>query len=218
LTASAIAKVKQTCIAVFADFPDHESYDTIIQTVIRRDLEKAQAQVGLGLYRISACGHQHEKVHDRKLDVKEQFWVFVYNDLLVFINDSQMNRSGKPTKAMQAQLNSWIHTFDLQRATNKERVSWRRSYTINWLFDLVNVFSSIVVQRNTMKNEHHVYENVDWSKTGPWCPHRRLFALDEFAGDINALAMQKPGTDVKMMILPHHVFQLQRIVDLFADF
>jgi hypothetical protein len=93
LTASAIAKVKQTCIAVFAGFPDHESYDTIIQTVIRRDLEKAQAQVGLGLYRISACGHQHEKVHDRKLDVKEQFWVYLYNGLLTFVEDNSLSES-----------------------------------------------------------------------------------------------------------------------------
>jgi hypothetical protein len=95
---------------------------------------------------------------------------------------------------MQAQLDNWDPMFDLSRATNDERLRWRRSYTINWLYDLVNVFSSIVVQRNTMKGEKHVYEN-------------------EFAGDITYLAMQKQHVDVRQKILPHHVFQLQCIVD-----
>lgn len=69
------------------------------------------------------------------------------------------------------------------------------------------------MQRNTMKGEMHVYEDVDWSKTGPWHHHRRLFGLNEFAGIITTLAMQKPGTDIRDKILPHHVFQLQCIVD-----
>lgn len=67
-----------------------------------------------------------------------------------------------------------------------------------------------------MKGEHHVYEDVDWSTTGLWHQHRRLFGLNEFAGDITKLAMQKQGTDIKGNILPHHVFQLQCIVDSFA--
>ena len=119
-------------------------------------------------------------------------------------------------RSMQALLNGWSPMFDLQRATKEERISWRRLYTINWLYDLVNVFSSIVVQRNTMKGEKHVYENIDWSPTGPWHQHRRLYGLNEFAGDITTLAMQKPNTDIRNRILPHHVFQLQCIVDSFA--
>ncbi|KAF1362383.1 hypothetical protein EJ07DRAFT_174786 [Lizonia empirigonia] len=216
LTSTAVSMVKQTCVAVFADFPGHESYDTIIQTITRGDPNKATGHFSLSLYRISACGQQTEKVQDRSLDVKEHFWVHTYNDLVTFINDFQQNRTGKPTKALQKQLNDWSPTFDLQRASNDERIRWRRLYTINWLYDLVNVFSSIVVQRNTMKGEHHVYEDVDWSSTGPWHQHRRLFGLNEFAGAITALAMQKPGTDIRQKILPHHVFQLQCVVDSWA--
>ena len=66
-----------------------------------------------------------------------------------------------------------------------------------------------------MKGERHVLENVDWSSSGPWHHHRRLFGLNEFAGDITSLAMQKQTTDIKGKILPHHVFQLQCIVDSF---
>lgn len=131
LTSTAVAMVQQTCVAVFADFPGHESYDTIIKTITRGDPDRAPGQFGMSLYRISACGHQTEKVQERSLDVKEQFWVHTYNDLVTFINDFQKNRTGKPTKAMQTQLNDWNPTFDLQRATNDERLNWRRSYTIN---------------------------------------------------------------------------------------
>ena len=202
LTSTAVAMVRQTCVAVFADFPGHESYDTIIQTITRGDPDRASGQFDMSLYRISTCGHQTEKVQERLLDVKDQFWVHTYNDLLAFIKDFQKNRSGKPTKAMQMQLNDWNPNFDLQRATDDERLNWRRSYTINWLYDLVNVFSSVVVQRNTMKGEHHVYEDVDWSTTGPWHQHRTLFGLNEFAGTVTTLAMQKPNTDVRKKFFP----------------
>lgn len=114
---------------------------------------------------------------------------------------------------MQKQIGNWNPTLDLQRLTNEERLTWRRAYTINWLYDLVNVFSSVVVQRNTVKGEKHVYEDVDWSKTGPWHVHRTLFGLNEFAGVIAGFAWQKPHTSIRQKILPHHIFQLQCIVD-----
>lgn len=95
-------------------------------------------------------------------------------------------------------------------------MKWRRCYTINWLYDLVNVFSSIVVQRNTLKGEGHLLESVDWSPDGPWDKHRRLYGLTKFAGAVTHLAMQKPGTDIRQKILPGLVFQLQCIVDSLA--
>jgi hypothetical protein len=88
---------------------------------------------------------------------------------------------------MQTQLKNWSLKLDLERATNEERISWRRSYTMNWLYDLVNICSAIIVKRNTMKGEGHVYEEVNWPTTGPWHHHRRLFALSEFASDITTL-------------------------------
>ncbi|KAK7750708.1 hypothetical protein SLS62_007408 [Diatrype stigma] len=180
----AIAMVKRTGSAMFVDFPGHDSYETVMQTITRGDPEKAQSNFTLTLY-------SHEpgpragitrKVEETKLD-------------------------------MLAEIQGWDPNFDLQRATNEQRLKWRRAYTINWLYDLVNLFSSIVVQRNTLKGQHHLYERVDWSIQGPWNVHRRLFGLNEFAGTITSLAMQKQGTDVRQKILPYHVFQLQCIVD-----
>lgn len=213
LTSSLIAMVKQTCNAVFANFPGHESYVTIVQTITKGDPDKTLARFGLSLYQTS--GNRSTKVEDARLDVKEHFWVHTFNNLMTFISDFQKNHTGKPTKSMQAQLNNWHPTFDLQRATNGDRIKWRRSYTITWLYDLVNVFSSIVVQRNTMKGEHHVLENVDWSTTVPWNMHRRLYGLQEFAGDITKFAMQKSNTsDIRKKVLPHHVFQRQCVRSL----
>ena len=213
LTNVAVTMVKQTCLAVFSDFEGHESYDTIIRTLTRGDPDKAQGMFSMSMYKMSSHGQVVQKVQDTAVDVKEQFWIHAYNDLVDFITDFRKNRSGKPTKALQAQLNEWDPNYDLQRATKDERIQWRRSYTINWLYDLVNVFSSIVVQRNTMKGEHHEYDRVNWGKTGPWHQHRRLFGLNEFAAVITTLAMQKQNTDFRQKILPHHVFQLQCIVD-----
>ncbi|PVI05746.1 hypothetical protein DM02DRAFT_684084 [Periconia macrospinosa] len=216
LTNIAVGMVKRTSNAVFVDFPGHDSYETIMRTVTRGDPDRAQGQFDVGLYRRSADGHSMEKVKETPVDIKEQIWVNTYQDLIDFLDDFRKNRSGKPTKSMQAQIRDWDPNFDLQRATNDERLQWRRAYTINWLYDLVNVFSSIVVQRNTMKGEHHIYETVDWSPSGPWNMHRRLFGLNEFAGVITGLAMQKQNTDIRQKILPHHVFQLQCIIDSFA--
>lgn len=131
VTSLAVAMVHQTCIAIFADFPGHESYDTIMQTITRGDPEKAEKTFGLHVYRYSGCGHQTETTQLSCLDIKEHFWIHAYNDLLAFITDFQQNRTGKPTKAMQKQLNDWSPTYSLERATNDDRVSWRRSYTIN---------------------------------------------------------------------------------------
>jgi hypothetical protein len=72
-----------------------------------------------------------------------------------------LSEIGKRTKAMQAQLNSWDPASYLERATNDECVSWHRSYIIKWLYDLIPVFSSVVVQRNTMKGEGHVYKDIE---------------------------------------------------------
>lgn len=76
-------------------------------------------------------------------------------------------------------------------------MQWRRSFAINWLYDLVNVFSSIVFQRINVKGKKHILENAGRSMTGIWNVHRRLFGLNEFAGFVTSLAMQKPRTNIR---------------------
>lgn len=209
----AVSMIKQTSSAIFIDFPGHDSYETIMKTITRGDPDEAQGSFTISKYAIDLHGRLSDKPQKTAVDVKEQFLIHAYQDLVDFITDFQLNRSGKPTKAMQAKIVNWDPNFNLSKATKQQRLDWRRSYTIKWLYDLVNVYSSIVVQRNTMKGEKHVYERVDWSASGPWGIHRRLYGLNEFAGEITSMAMKKPGKDIRKMILPHHVFQLQCIVD-----
>ncbi|KAE8454217.1 hypothetical protein EG329_005142 [Mollisiaceae sp. DMI_Dod_QoI] len=208
----AIAMVKKTEAAIFVEFPGHDSYETVMNTITRGDPER-QGRFHMSLLRVGPNGEPPEQVHETDVDAKEQIMIHGYRDLLDFVLDFQKTRSGKPTKPMMAEIRDWDPRFNLQRATKEQRIKWRRSYTINWLYDLVNLFSSIVVQRNTMKGQKWVLENVDWSVNGPWNVHRRLFGLNEFAGVITTLAMQKPGTDVRSRIPPSCVFQLQCIVD-----
>lgn len=95
------------------------------------------------------------------LDVQEHFLVYAYRDLLDFITDFQKTRSGKPTKPILKEIQNWDPTFDLQQATKEQRIKWRRAYTINWLYDLVNVFSSAVVQCRTLLGRDIALETVD---------------------------------------------------------
>lgn len=214
LSNMAIAMVKQVELSIFVDFPGHDSYETIMNTITRGDPDKAQGMFHLDLHRANpSLGMRPQKVKSIDVDIKEQFLIHAYRDLLDFVTDFQKNRSGKPTKAMLAEIRDWDPNFNLRTATKEQRIRWRRSYTINWLYDLVNVFSSIVVQRNKLKGQDIALETVDWSISGPWDEHRRLFGLNEFAGEVTSLAMQKPGTNIRPKILPHLVFQMQCIVD-----
>ncbi|KAH8802625.1 hypothetical protein F5884DRAFT_802467 [Xylogone sp. PMI_703] len=212
----AIAMVKQAESAIFVEFPGHESYETVMKTITRGDPEKAQGMFQLAMYQVHPDTGVLRTVQQTDIDIKEQFLIYTYTDLVDFITDFQKTRSGKPTKPMLSEIRDWDPHFNLQQANKTQRVKWRRAYTINWLYDLVNLFSAIVIQRIKMKGQHWVLENVDWSITGPWNQHRRLFGLNEFAGVITSLAMQKPGTDIRKRISPHHVFELQCIVDSFA--
>ncbi|KAL0940552.1 uncharacterized protein CTRU02_203315 [Colletotrichum truncatum] len=211
----AIGMVKKSETAIFLDFPGHDSYETLMQTITRGNIEKVANNFTVALHVEGPTGVP-EKLQETSIDVKEHVLINAYDDLIAFITDYQKTRSGKPTKAMLAEIGNWDPRFNVQRATREQRLKWRRSYTINWLYDLVNVFSSVVIQRIRVKGERHVLENVDWSTHGPWRQHRMIFGINEFASFVTTLAMQKPGTDIRQKILPHHVFHLQCIVDAFT--
>ena len=209
----AVSMIKRSASAMFVEFPGDDSFDKVMNTITRGDPDKAQGMFQLDLHSIDKGDGSIKKVRGVDVDVREQFFIHTFHHLLDFVKDYQATRSGKPTKRMLTEIDDWDPRLDLSRATNIDRIKWRRAYIINWLYDLVNVFSSVVVQRNTLKGQHHAYEKVDWSIQGPWNEHRRLFGLNEFAGFITSLAMQKPGTNIESKISVHHVFQLQCIVD-----
>ncbi|KAI4772177.1 hypothetical protein E4T52_12831 [Aureobasidium sp. EXF-3400] len=192
----AITMIKKTALAVFVEFP--AGFDTY--QAMTRDFSRDELQ--------DICSSHPE--------FKEAFSFHTYQDLLEFLEDFQKNRTGKPTKRMQSRLSLWDPNFDLQQATLAEKVEWRRSYTINWLYDLVNVFSYIVIQENKISIKNRPLETINWSVKTPYHRPSKLYGMECFAEFITTLAMQKPGTKVQSQVLPHHVFQLQCVVDSFT--
>ncbi|KAJ3539184.1 hypothetical protein NM208_g5593 [Fusarium decemcellulare] len=181
----ALSMIKRTTSTIFVDFPGHDSYETIMKTITRGDPDKAQGMFTMMQYAVDDQGTLVKKSKETAVNVKEQFLIYAYQDLVDFVTDFQANRSGKPTKAMQTKI------------AKNGLIGDAATLSDGW-------------------GGKHVYERVDWSANGPWGEHRTIFGLNEFAGEITSMAMKKPGTDVRKMIQPHHVFQLQCIVDAFA--
>ncbi|KAH0361415.1 hypothetical protein KCU65_g8724, partial [Aureobasidium melanogenum] len=148
------------------------------------------------------------------VSLRETFSVHIFNYLIEFVTDHRANRSGKPTKRLQTELDKWNPVCNLHELSPEERVQWRRLYILNWLYDLVNVFSYIV--RHEKGTGGDSPENITWSLNGPYRREARLFGLEEFASNITTWAMQKTGTAFQNEILLHHVFQLHSIADSFT--
>ncbi|KAJ5332653.1 uncharacterized protein N7506_006436 [Penicillium brevicompactum] len=211
----AIGMIKDTQSQIFVDFPDRDSFETIVQTLTLGNPDKTRVSIHIEGTREHTSG-THEVSHKFDMDVREELFLHGYQDLLDFVTDYQKTRTGNPTKAMQKRIRAWDPNLNLTEASRQERLKWRRTYTINWLYDMVNVYSSVVVQHRTEQKQKIPLEQVNWSRDGPWGKHRRLFGINEFAGNITHLAMQKAGTDIRAKILPHHVFQSQCMVDSLA--
>jgi len=64
----------------------------------------------------------YQEVRQAPLDIKEQFSMHAYQDLLDFITDYQTTRSGKPTKRMMAEIKDWDPRFNLQKASKDQRL------------------------------------------------------------------------------------------------
>lgn len=212
LSNMAVAMLERSEFAIFLDFPGHDSYETVMKTVMRGDPERKDSIFSVAKWKLGPGGN-NTRVAEVDVDMKELLLIHAYQDFMAFISDFQKNSNGKPSKALAKELGKWDPDFDLRKATKEERLKWRRAYTINWLYDLVNLFSAIVVQRNTLKGQNWDLTKIDWSVTGPWNHHRRLFGLNEFAGFVCSMAWQKQGADISKHVMPHHILQLQAIVD-----
>ncbi|KAL7937233.1 hypothetical protein V8C35DRAFT_332354 [Trichoderma chlorosporum] len=207
----AVAMVKHSETTIFIDFPGYESFEMIMQTLTRGDVEKAEKEFRLTIHPNKTEGSG--KTTEVSLDVKELFLIHAFEDLVDFITDYQKTRSGKPTKRMLAQLDNWDPDFNVQDATKEERIKWRRCYTINWLYDLVNITACAALFGEDAEKESFVLEQMDWSNDGPLKSHHRMLGLADFAAEVTTLAMQKPGTAFSHKIPPHLVFYLQCIMD-----
>ncbi|KAH0497981.1 hypothetical protein TgHK011_005262 [Trichoderma gracile] len=207
----AVAMIKQSEAVIFCDFPGYESLDMMILTLTGVDPEKAARECRC-TNKLNVLNGFFEK-EGWPMDIREAYLVNAYDDLVDFITDFQKTRSGKPTKRMLAQLKGWDPCFAVRKATKEERLKWRRSYTINWLYDLVNAVAARALYGSSEDGKGYVLEDVDWGAEGPFRLDRRPFGLFDFAVEVTTLAMQKPGTTFRHKISPHLVFHLQCIID-----
>lgn len=123
------------------DFPGKVSYRQMM------DIMSAVLGFNTELEDMDANKGDAHLVNDR-----EMFLVYSYRDLLDFVTDYRKNSNGKPTKRMMKEINNWNPYFDLRRATMEERLKWRRSYTINMLYDLVRVCMQRQERINQIEN------------------------------------------------------------------
>ncbi|KAF4637225.1 hypothetical protein G7Y89_g847 [Cudoniella acicularis] len=111
---------------------------------------------------------------------------------------------------------------DLVSASNErslitpERMrQWKSDYTISWLYDLVNTYTARRLSGLKSSTPLENAEKLDWSFTPfktEWT-NREVWGPMEFVKDITVLAMQKPESLILHELKPHHVFQLQLVVD-----
>ncbi|CAD0085687.1 unnamed protein product [Aureobasidium mustum] len=198
----AVALVKSTASAIFVESDSRggsgDSYIDLIMGFTSGEFDRADELV-------QARGG---------VSFRESFSLHIFNYLVEFVTDYQTNRTGKPTKRLQADLDKWDPICNLRELSPDERLHWRRLYILNWLYDLVNVFSHIIRHENGVGRDPP--ETITWSLKGPYRRDARLFGLEDFASSVTTWAMQKPGTKFQRKILLHHVFQLHCIADSFT--
>lgn len=158
----AVRMVQEAEPEIFVDFSElgHNCYETVVKTLTRGDMVEAERlfRVDMVVYGSTAA--------KATVDLREHLCSYAYDRLVAFAEDFQQGRTGRPTKRLQKQLANWSPELDLQAATREKR----RAYTIDWLYDLVNVFASVTTRKHL--GNDYVLENVDWSPEGPWGSER----------------------------------------------
>lgn len=207
VTSTAIAMVKKAAAEVSTEFSTSNSFGAAIDTVTRGDPDKFQMLSQLALQCLNDDVN-HEA--GPEINIKEKLLIHTYNDLCDFVRDFQVHRSGRPTERMIQELGTWDPDLDLQNATAQTRLAWRRTFTINWLYDAVVFYGRQGYRTGRKRHENLDSENdpLSWARHFDEATQLHLFVL--------YLAFLKPGTDFESAILPQHVFELQCIVDSMA--
>lgn len=113
----AIATIKKMQSSIFVEYPGNDSFDAILNAMTRGSPEKTRDNFEIGLWASGPGGQAPHLVHDTYLDIEEQFLMYSYKDLCDFITDFQLNRTGKPTKRMQAEIKNRNPKLNLATAT-----------------------------------------------------------------------------------------------------
>ncbi|POS75259.1 hypothetical protein DHEL01_v206347 [Diaporthe helianthi] len=213
----AIAIAKRSEMAFSRDYPDCLSYEDFLRLVApgtdprhskdpkfyKQHLHKLDTPLengGTGRTQVEA-------------DSNEQLYIYAYQDFMDFVEDFHLRNNGECSKKMARELKEWDPKFKLEDATRDKRRRWRRAYTIKWLYDLVNVFSSLCEEEHLRNGREWDPRKTEWSFVEGQGGSRHLFGLDEFARFACSLAWRTKSTKCSAYIKPRHMLQLQIIVD-----
>jgi hypothetical protein len=210
---TAVAMVKQAESEIFVDHPGGDSFVSLMTSFIQTEMSNRHPAVPTE-HKENTMNEQERTAATTLATLKEPLMIPTYEDLRDFVIDYHKNFNGKPSKKMLAQIKDWEPDVDPRKLTTLARFRWRRSYVINWLYDLVNVYKDITDKvSEVLGPDLSLNQAKIRTEDSPWFRIPRFFGLHEFAHFVTSLALEDRGKEFKHKILPHHVFQLQCIVD-----
>lgn len=224
LSNTAVAILKRSWMVVSRQFPENDSYEDFLQVMApgvdpwhRQHKPLTDPTKETDHEPLSGGSDYQEKLQALKeLDLKEFYSLYAYQDFIAFVQDFKINRDGSKSKRFKELQGTWDPNIDFRRAprpNKKQRRKWRRTYTISWLYDLVNVFSWLCEDNQSPNGAKRDPRNADWSFVGGRDGSRHLFGLDEIARLACFLAWKTDITECSKYIKPHHILQLQLIID-----
>lgn len=216
-SAQSIAMIQRAHKTMSLEFPGSHSYKSLINAYTRGGMENLQPTTTIRVYRKrgsdECCVSMQETAVSRE-PMRELLMEHAYNNLVEFLEDYEMTPSGAPTKSMQAEISQWDPEYDLEAATDDQRLEWRRLYTINWLYGLAGYYLS--TKQGVEDEGTRASLQTGRKISTPWADDYTFFGLGDFARSIISLARKASRCQVQDCIPPHLVFQVQCIVDSFT--
>ncbi|KAM3078552.1 hypothetical protein ACMFMG_006424 [Clarireedia jacksonii] len=206
--------IKRTESNVFIDAGTSISYRDLWKRVRNgkpRDFKpNPGAAISVGAQETKTMGDRFKMLEgDGGEDMEEALGKNTWEDLVNFLELYQANETNKMMKEFPPLADEWETTHFQKENTiesKRQRLRWRRSYTIYILH--------ILVYSVDKKKKGLVFKGV-WSEEEKMHLLKRR-VIEDFAADITFLAMQKKGTKNRDRISPSVVFQLQYYVDVFT--
>ena len=197
------------------DYPGCNHFRAIVRHIIREGFSDSTGH-GESSTELLGSGEVGSRQRADVELAEEQLLVSTELDLINFIEDYRKSRTGKPSSTYE-NLN-WNPNFSDRRTTMsdaspQELRKWKSDFTISWLYDLVNTYAAARLRCNKPRMKKP--ETLDWKvdKDSSNWTRRQLWGPMDFAYDITLLSMKKPKDEIIGEIKPHHVFQVQIIID-----
>lgn len=214
-SAQAAAIVKKAQDVVFYSFPDDDAYIKLIQAYTGGGIDKLPEDTTIRLsvenYEENPFDYELQEYSVPHEHMKELLMLHTYNDLVEFSKDYKQAPVGKPTELLSKQFAKWEFDTDIAKLRPKKRKTWRRLYTIKWLYALLDSFYTY--EKHVAHLEHE--RAAEGGQPTPVTKKTSFFLMNDFVADLVKLVAQETEV-VKKGVSFHLLFQLQCMVDSFT--